>query len=318
MKSKKKMIPIIYSSKYNISVLGIENFHSFDTKKYRKVYRMLKKRLNLSSGQFYSPNIISDENLMHVHSKEYLKSLKRSTVIEEIVEIPFIKHIPNIILQKGMLNPMKFATMGTILGLRLALKHGWAINLSGGYHHAKSDHGEGFCFFADIPLAVKGIWQKHPELKILIVDLDAHQGNGCSSILGKDKKVAILDMYNTAIFPRDRNAEKLVSYKVALCRRTRDDVYLEKLNPMLSKAIEKHKPNVIIYNAGTDVYVEDPLGGLWISEQGIIKRDEIVFSAALDNKIPILMLLSGGYHKKSGDIIGKSILNLEQKELISC
>ena len=75
MKSKKKMIPIIYSSKYNISVLGIENFHSFDTKKYRKVYRMLKKRLNLSSGQFYSPSMISDEKLMHVHSKEDRKSV---------------------------------------------------------------------------------------------------------------------------------------------------------------------------------------------------------------------------------------------------
>ena len=317
MNSKKKMIPIVYSNKYNISVLGLENFHSFETKKYKKIYKTLRKHLNLKSEQFYSPDKITDEELLIVHSKEYLKSLKRSAVIEEIVEIPFIKYVPNFILQKGIINPMRFATMGTIIGLRLALEHGWAINLSGGYHHAKSNHGEGFCFFADIPLSIKSIWQEHPELRILIVDLDAHQGNGCSSILGKDKRVAILDMYNTVIFPRDRNAEKLVSYKVALCRRTRDKIYLEKLNSMLSKAFEEHEPNVIVFNAGTDVYIEDPLGGLNISEQGIIKRDEIVFRAASVNKVPILMLLSGGYNKKSGDIIGKSILNLEQKGLIN-
>ncbi len=195
--------------------------------------------------------------------------------------------------------------------------HNILSNLSGGYHHAKSNHGEGFCFFADIPLSIKSIWQKHPKLRILIIDLDAHQGNGCSSILGKDKRVAILDMYNTVIFPRDRNAEKLVSYKVALCRKTRDKIYLEKLNSMLSKALDEHKPNVIIYNAGTDVYVEDPLGGLNISEQGIINRDEIVFKAASDNKVPILMLLSGGYHKRSGDIVGRSIVKMIQKGILN-
>ena len=143
---KKKLIPIIYSSKYNISVLGIENFHSFDTKKSRNVYRTLKKQLNLNSGQFYSPNMISDEKLLLVHSKEYLKTLKRSAVIEEIVEIPFIKYIPNFILKKGIINPMKYATDGTVKGLELAIKHSWAINLSGGYHHAKSNHGECFAF----------------------------------------------------------------------------------------------------------------------------------------------------------------------------
>jgi len=317
MKSKKKMIPIVYSRKYNISVLGLENFHSFDTKKYKKIYKTLRKHLNLKSEQFYSPNKITDEELLIVHSKEYLKSLKRSAVIEEIVEIPFIKYVPNFILQKGIINPMKYATDGTVKGLKLAIKHSWAINLSGGYHHAKSSHGEGFCFFADIPIAIKSIWQKHPELRILIIDLDAHQGNGCSSILGKEKRVAILDMYNSVIFPRDRLAEKLVSYKVALRRRTKDNIYLEKLKQMLSKALDEHKPDVIIYNAGTDIFIDDPMGGLNVSEQGISKRDEIVFRTAKNNKIPILMLLSGGYHKKSGDIVGRSIVSLINKGILN-
>ncbi|MEA2096667.1 MAG: histone deacetylase [Candidatus Cloacimonadota bacterium] len=314
---EKEKIPIIYTAKYNISVLGLENFHYFDTKKYQKVYKKLKKELHINSKQFYSPNRITDDELLFVHSNEYLESLTRSKIIEEIVEIPFIKYVPNFILQKGIINPMKFAAKGTMIGLKLALEFGWAINLSGGYHHAKRNHGEGFCFFADIPIAINSIWQQYPELRVLIVDLDAHQGNGCSTILSKDKRVAIFDMYNSVIFPRDRQAEKFVSYRVPLNRKTKDSIYLEKLNYWLPKAINEHKPDVIIYNAGTDIFINDPFGGLWITEEGILNRDEIVFSIAKKRKIPLLMLLSGGYHKKSGDIIGRSILNLEKKELIS-
>ncbi|MDA3813776.1 MAG: histone deacetylase [Candidatus Cloacimonetes bacterium] len=312
----KKKIPIIYSKKYNISVLGLEKLHPFDTKKYRTIYKTLKKQLNLSSKQFYSPYRIIDEDLLCVHSKEYLDSLKRSVTIEGIVEIPIVKFIPNFILQKGILDSMRYATGGTIMGLKLVIEYGWAINLSGGYHHANRDHGEGFCVYADIPIALKSIWQMYPQLKALIIDLDAHQGNGCSNILGKDDRVAILDIYNPFIFPKDRCAENLVSHKLLLYNRTEDKIYLEKLNLWLPKAIIKHKPDVIIYNAGTDIFIDDPMGSLNVTEQGILKRDEIVFRTAKNNKIPILMLLSGGYHKKSGDIVGRSILNLVQKGLV--
>ena len=317
MEKKKKKIPVIYSSKYNISVLGIENFHSFDTQKYKKIYEYLKKQLNLTKEQFYSPNRITEEKLLLVHSKEYLQSLKRSAVIAEIAEIPIIKFVPNINLQQGILNPMRYATTGTIMGAELALKFGWAINLSGGYHHAKRDSGEGFCVYADIPIAIKSLWRQNPELKILIIDLDAHQGNGCSVILGKDKRVAILDIFNQLAFPRDRFAENLVSYKVLIKGRIRDKLYLEKLDHWIPKAINEHKPDLIIYNAGTDIYIGDPLGSLYVSEEGILARDEMVFKSAQNNNTPILMLLSGGYHKRSWSIVGNSIINMMKKGILN-
>jgi histone deacetylase 11 len=202
---------------------------------------------------------------------------------------------------------MRLATGGTILGVHLALRYGWAINLSGGYHHAKSGEGEGFCVFADVPIALKIIWKEKPELKVLIVDLDAHQGNGNSSILAKEPCVSILDMFNASIFPHDLEAEKFVKYRIALKNRTNTLGYLDSLRKWLPIAIENEQPNLIIYNAGTDIYPADPLGSLSVSEEGIIERDNYVFDEAMERNIPILMVLSGGYHKNSGRIIAKSI-----------
>jgi len=205
---------------------------------------------------------------------------------------------------------MKRATAGTILGVELALRYGWAINLSGGYHHAKAENGEGFCVFADVPIALKSIWKKKPDLKVLLVDLDAHQGNGNSSVLRDEKRVVILDMYNSMIYPNDDEAEQYVTYKVPLERRTNTSEYLDKLEKTLPTAIDEFKPELIVYNAGTDIFVEDHLGNLSITEDGVVKRDEFVFQMAIENKVPILMVLSGGYNKKSGYIIAHSINNL--------
>ena len=303
-------LPIFYSRKYNMSVLGIENFHPFDTKKFKKVYKHLRKNLNLCPEQFVSPYRITDEELLTVHSREYLSSLRRSKNIAKIVEIYALRFVPTVFLRNGLLEPMRLGSGGTVRGAKLALEKGWAINLSGGYHHAKAENGEGFCFFADIPIAIMSIWKDKPDVKVLIIDLDAHQGNGCSSILGNDKRVAILDMYNSQVYPNDTEAEAHVTYDVPILAGTNNSTYLGLLQEWLPVAINGHKPGLVIYNAGTDIYELDPLGALSITEDGIIKRDEIVFRAAIDNDIPILMVLSGGYHKKSGEIIAKSIENL--------
>ena len=303
-------IPIIYSPDYNISILGIENFHPFDSKKYRKVYKGIIEGQNICRSQFYRPQSVTDAELLTVHTENYLNLLKKSSIIARIVEIPPLRFLPAFILRNGILKGMRLATGGTILGVELALRYGWAINLSGGYHHAKAEDGEGFCVFADVPIAIQMIWKKMPDLKVLIVDLDAHQGNGNSSILGNDNRVAILDMYNSAIYPNDVEAAQRVKYRVPLKRRTNTDEYLQYLFNSLPNAINEFNPELIIYNAGTDIFVEDQLGNLSVTENGIIRRDEFVFQKAIENKIPILMVLSGGYNKKSGSIIANSINNI--------
>ncbi len=308
-----KQVPIIFHEKYDISVMGIENFHPFDSKKYGKVFNHLSRSLNLKKKQFYKPSKLKDKELKLMHSKDYLKSLEKSATIAQIAEIPALKYVPNFILQNEVLTSMKYATSGTILGCDLAIEHGWAINLSGGYHHAKANSGEGFCVFADIPLAVYKVLEKHPEFKVLVIDLDAHQGNGCESIFENDERVAYFDVYNGEIYPNDTDAKEFIKFDFPVQSFIKDKEYLELIKKQIPEAINSFKPNLIIYNAGTDIFKEDPLGKMAVSENGIIKRDSFVFETALENNIPILMTLSGGYSPKSASIIGKSLENIIKK-----
>ncbi len=303
-------IPIIYSPKYDISILGIEKFHPFDTQKYGKIYKYLIDNLKYTKEQFYNPEIVSDDDLLLVHSKEYLDSLSNSKAISQIAEISQLSYVPFFILKNNLLKPMKYATGGTILGIDLLENNNWAINLSGGYHHAKSNEGGGFCFFSDIAIAVKKYQQKHKESKILIIDFDAHQGNGYEDIFKDEKNIIIFDLYNKEIYPKDTLLEKYIDYKFAVQSGVKDDDYLKIINKNLPEILKDEKPDLIIYNAGTDIYKKDSLGKFEITKEGIIKRDEIVFKEAIKSNVKILMLLSGGYSKESYEITGKSIENL--------
>lgn len=323
-------LPVVYHPSYNIGLCGIENvLHSFDTKKYGKISGALQSHFHIPSSRFYSPDPLDEEDLLLVHTKEYLASLKRSATIASVAEVPPLSYLPPFILRQSILEPMKLATSGTILAGKLALEHGWAINLSGGYHHAKPHRGEGFCFFADIPLAIKKLPAE--TTKVLVIDLDAHQGNGLQSIfaaIGQDEhghseveyvshpEVAILDMYNQFNYPRDSFAKGFIAYDGAVSASTSEPQYFDLLQQLLSQALTEHQPQIVFYNAGTDIYEKDPLGGLNISADGIVRRDELVFKFCRDRNIPIAMVLSGGYTPASASIITSSIVNLHDKGLI--
>lgn len=303
-------LPIVFHPNYDISFFGIEKMHPFDTKKYSKIAQHLQKTCNIKSQDFQIPHLVTDTELMQVHTFRYLKSLDKSATIAGIAEISALRYIPNFLLQRNLLNSMRYATGGTILGAQLALSHGWAINLSGGYHHAKSNKGEGFCFFADIPLAIKKLREKNKTLKVLIVDLDAHQGNGLESILGSDPLTFIFDMYSQNNYPNDKEAAKYIDFNYPLRNSITTEEYITILKRELPLALEKVKPDLVIYNAGSDIYEKDLLGRMSVSAEGIIERDFFLFSQAIANNIPILMVLSGGYSPESGNIIGKSIENI--------
>ncbi len=318
---KNKKLPLIFSPDYDISFFGIEKLHPFDSKKYGKVHNYLVNTVGIPRECFYVPTQVSEQDLLLVHTPAYLQSLNSPSVVARIAENPALAYLPNFLVQRNLLAPMKVATGGTILGGTLAQQYGWAINLAGGYHHAKgcgrdrlketyslSDEGGGFCVFADIPLVIKKLWEKDPTLKVLIVDLDAHQGNGHEDFFKKnDKRVAIFDIYNADIYPYDHAAKKHIDFNYPVQSGINDQQYLDLLKSELPKAIEQYKPDFILYNAGTDVFEHDPLGLMKVTAQGIIERDSFVFQQAAQNNTPVLMLLSGGYTKESANIIGHSV-----------
>jgi histone deacetylase 11 len=312
---KIEKLPIVFHPNYDISFFGLEKLHPFDTKKYGKIYKHLTTKLGILEEQFFTPTPVTDADLRLIHNPHYLATLRLSSVVAQIAELPILRWIPNFFIRWRLLKPMRYGTGGTILGTKLALKHNWAINLSGGYHHAKAELGGGFCFYADVPIALQKLWAKNPQLRCFIVDLDAHQGNGYADIFNDDERISIFDMYNKHSYPGDIQATKHVQFLYPMPSGAEDDEYLFLLEQELPQAFDKlieenKKPDLIIYNAGTDIYEHDPLGGLKITADGIIKRDALVFKTAQKYEIPILMLLSGGYSPKSAEIIGKSIENI--------
>lgn len=328
---------VVYHPNYNITFYGIPkliNLHAFDGQKYGKIYNAIKENQHIVMHTPHGP--ISQEDLLTVHTTDYLKSLQQSLTIAQIAEIYPLQFVPNFILQRALLNPIKWATQGTVDALELALKHGNAINLSGGYHHAKAEKGEGFCFYSDIAIAIKKFHALYPHKKVIIIDLDAHQGNGHESIFFNDDRVIIFDVFNMDRYPREYTLFPKIKYNFPLTRTLNhnykfeehtiisygyldhgssyfDDFYLTHLRAALPSVLETEKPDLIVYVAGTDILENDPLGGLNVSKEGIIERDELVFKNALSRSIPIVMLLAGGYTQESANVVSDSIKNLQQK-----
>lgn len=321
---------IVYSSGYDISFFGIEKvLHHFDGTKYSKVFDYLKEKNLLEFDHqtkktihyknVYTPSMVTDLELLEVHTQEYLDSLHHSKNVAKVTEIFELALVPNWLLQKKLLQPVKLATGGTILAAQLAMEHKTvAINLSGGYHHAKRDQGEGFCFFADIPLAIKSVRKKYgADTKVLVIDFDAHQGNGVSTILKDDEYTAIIDIYGKDIYPKvhrtwgDHQAITGKNfYGLPIPQGTSDAEYVQLIEQHLPQILDDFKPDLVIYNAGTDILAGDPLGAQNVSKEGIIRRDELVIGNVRKRNIPVVMVLSGGYTGESAIVIGRSIENI--------
>lgn len=170
--------------------------------------------------------------------------------------------VPNFLLQWKLLSPMRYATQGTVDAAQLALKNGVGINLGGGYHHAKNDEGGGFCVYADIPLALKELRKENPNLKVLYIDLDAHQGNGVESCLFNDQNTYVVDCYNENNYPHDLEAAQKINKKIIsnaiYCEihknRQRgpghvcvncNNQYLTAIKHAISESLEEFKPDFI-------------------------------------------------------------------------
>jgi len=317
---------IVYSPYYDITFFGIEKVHPFDSAKYSKIAANLVAKKLLTYNDFHTPREITDAELERVHSTQYIKNLHNcaSAMFAQASGVMPIALIPNWIIRWKGLYPMRLATGGTVEATKLAIKNGWAINLSGGYHHAKQDdcYSGGFCIYNDAAVAAHIAITDHQINKILVIDLDAHQGNGNEAIFGKHAKftniVDVFDIYGSNIYPNvtaERNLmiDQTTWYNHPIhTSKANDNNYLLLLQN-LSHAITTTAPQLIIYNAGTDIYETDPLGCMHVTKQGIIERDAYVFNLAKKKSIPIIMMLSGGYTTESAGIISDSIENIMTK-----
>lgn len=294
----------------------MDEMHPFDSSKWGRICNFLTNEGVLDKNKIVEPLEASKEDLLVVHPESYLDNLKCSANVSMIIEVPLVAMIPNFLVQKRVLRPFRMQVGGSILAAKLAKEQGWAINVGGGFHHCSAENGGGFCAYADITLCIHYAFVRLNISRVMIIDLDAHQGNGHETDFSDDRRVYIMDMYNSQIYPLDFEARRYIDQKIELPSGTRTREYLEQLDKALEVASNQFVPELVVYNAGTDILDGDPLGRLKISPEGVVMRDEKVFRFAKEKNVPIVMLTSGGYMKSSARVIADSIINLSKNNLI--
>jgi histone deacetylase 11 len=290
------MIPIIYHPRYNITAFGLQRLHPFDGRKYRRIHDALIADGFRTPADFVRPEPVRREDLERVHSPEYLGTLRDARVLAGILEVPILARLPAVFTDWRVLASMRHATGGTILACRMAIERGLAINLAGGYHHAAATWAAGFCIYADIPIAAAVLHEEGLIRRVLVVDLDAHQGDGTAATIHGWPWASIFDVYQRDLFPGSKQPE---DFPVPIPAGLEGDEYLAIVESALPRALDEASPDLLIYNAGSDPFAEDPLTRLRLSREDLARRDLLVAAMARDRGIPLAMVLSGGYARDS-------------------
>ncbi|MCS7204258.1 MAG: histone deacetylase [Leptospiraceae bacterium] len=287
MSSRIPLPLFVYSKKYNFHLEG----HVFPAIKYSLIYEKLISDPRFSKHKFYEPTYATVEQLQLVHDKEYIDDLRFVRFSKRVYrsELPFTREIIDVFF---------LATGGTILASELALEHGRAINLSGGFHHAFSDHAEGFCYLNDVAIAIRYLQKQNKIKKALVIDLDVHQGNGTAKIFEKDRNnVFTFSMHEEKNYPIKEKS----SLDIPLETGIKDQEYLSLLEKGLDYIKRRFTPDIIFYVAGVDPYEMDRLGGLSLTKEGLKKRDIMVRDFM--HGIPLVTVLAGGYAINTQDTV---------------
>lgn len=273
-------MPIVYDHGYNIPFVSY--LHAFDTQKYVKIIDSLTNKISDFQDNVCSPLPLEevDAQLAISHSAEYLDSLQSSSGLAAALEIDFLRWIPYCILKQTLVRSMKLQYAGSLRAADLALQQGWAINVGGGYHHASRASGGGFCMFNDITAIVRRLLEGGNVHRIMIIDLDAHQGDGYEEDLRAEIRagqIHIVDAYTPSLYNDWNGTRKLIGTKIHYFTKDNGTQFLATLRKKLPAAIAAFQPDFVIYNAGTDPLIGDRYGDLQFTETALLQRDEFVW-----------------------------------------
>ena len=281
-------LPVVNHKDY---VAKIDDDHKFPIKKFGELADFLLKEKVIT--KFHEPNPCSFETLKEAHAEKYILDIQNKTLDEKgIKKIGFS-------LNDSVVRRSFVATGGTVLATKLAINYGIACNTAGGSHHANFEGGAGYCVFNDVAVAAKYLINRGFANRILIVDLDVHQGNGNSDIFKEDRNVFTFSMHSKSNYPAKKSESDL---DVELKDNMEDKEYLDILKFNLNNLNEENF-DFIFYIAGVDVHHEDRLGKLKITDEGIKLRDQIVIDNFFSKRIPICGVLGGGYNKNFDKLV---------------
>ena len=275
-------LPVVNHKDY---VAKIGDDHKFPINKFSELANYLIEKKIVK--KFHNPYPCSEETLKRAHSEKYIKDIKNKTLDQNSIKkigFPLVDSV----IQRSLV-----ATGGTVLAAKLAINYGLACNTAGGSHHANFDGGAGYCVFNDVAVAAQYLLNRGLAGRILIVDLDVHQGNGNADIFKDNKNVFTFSMHSKSNYPAKKSISDL---DVELDDNLEDSQYIKILKFYLDQ-INQENFDYVFYIAGVDIHFNDRLGKLKITDDGVRKRDEIVTENFFSKGIPLCGVLGGGYNK---------------------
>ncbi len=281
---------IVYSDQYDLNL----GDHVFPSVKYKLTKEKLLRDSVARPADFAEPQPASDDDVALVHHRDYIRKLKtgKLSYLEILrLEIPY---------SPELVRAVWLCAGGSTLAARLALQDGVAVNIGGGFHHAFPDHGEGFCVIHDVAIAIRCLQKEKTIETALTVDCDVHHGNGTAAIFAGDPSVFTFSIHQENNYPYPKPPSSL---DLNLADGVEDDEYLAELEDGLDKSLANFRPDLLFYLAGADPYREDQLGGLKLSLDGLERRDRMVFEKARARKIPVGVMLAGGYARRVEDTV---------------
>lgn len=268
--------------------------HRFPMAKYELIPEQLLYEGTCSTDNFFSPSHLDEHWILGVHDNTYWEDLKNLRISDKMVRrIGFP-------LNQRLIERETRIAQGTIECCHFALKFGVSMNVAGGTHHAYADRGEGFCLLNDVAIAANYLLSKQLATKILVVDLDVHQGNGTAAIFQNNPQVFAFSMHGKDNYPLFKEKSDL---DIELPTGTQDHEYLRLLYETLPFLIDQQQPDFVFYISGVDILETDKLGKLKVTREGCYRRDAFVFSQCKQRNIPVVVSMGGGYSPRLADIV---------------
>ena len=285
------MLKIAYSPIYKYELPAK---HRFPMEKYELIPEQLLYEGTISEGNFFHPEPLSEEIILWTHEAEYWQKLKTNTLSKkEIRAIGF--PMSEILVRRGT-----HISQGTVNCALYAQQYGVAMNVAGGTHHSFTYKGEGFCLLNDIGIAANYLIKKALAQKIVVIDLDVHQGNGTAQIFQNEPRVFTFSMHGAKNYPNRKEKSDL---DIGLPDKTEDELYLKTLYEILPRLLDDVQPDFIFYLSGVDILKTDKLGRLAVSMQGCRARDKFVLETCKKHRIPVAISMGGGYSERVAHIV---------------
>tara|TARA_B100001115_G_scaffold46236_1_gene34327 strand:- start:34 stop:936 length:903 start_codon:yes stop_codon:yes gene_type:complete len=264
----------------------LDENHRFPMIKYDLIPEQLLRENTCNQDNFFIPSKLDDYNALLTHDKDYYERFSSLELTKkELRPIGFP-------MSKELVVREKKIAQGTIECVKFSIKNGISMNIAGGTHHAFKDRGEAFCMLNDQAIAANYLLNNNLANKIMIVDLDVHQGNGTASIFKGNKNVFTLSFHGEKNYPFKKEQSDL---DIGFPDNTNDKFYLNKLQDVLPKVINEFEPDFLFYLSGVDVLESDKLGRLALTISGCKRRDKFVLELCRKNKLPVQISMGGGY-----------------------